>query len=99
LVTIREVGTMTEERNEEELWLQKLASEYDGNLPYHGEIEVVEWLRHRAEKTGDKEEQKRCRSLIEEAEEFGGADDWGQLSGELVKFARLLELLRARTQQ
>jgi len=88
---------MAAENNEEELWLMKLAYEYDGNLPYHSEIEVLEWLKDRAEETGDREERKRYQELIEEAEEFGGSDDWGQISGELVKFARLLEFLKART--
>ncbi|MFC2069789.1 hypothetical protein ACFLTB_01265 [Chloroflexota bacterium] len=87
---------MTAESNEEEQWLLKLAWEYDGNLPYHGEIEVLGWLRRRAEETEVKEEKKRYRELIEEAEEYGGTDDWGQLSGELIKFARLLELLKSR---
>ncbi len=90
---------MAVDNNEEELWLMKLAREYDGNLPYHGEIEVLEWLRDRADKTEDSEERKRYRELIEEAEEFGGSDDWGQISGELVKFARLLEYLRARADE
>ncbi|MFC1901278.1 hypothetical protein ACFLYN_06790 [Chloroflexota bacterium] len=89
---------MAAESNESELWLMKIAREYDGNLPYHGEIEVIEWLRQRAEETEDKEERKRYRELIEEAEDYGGADDWGQISGALVKFARLLELINARLQ-
>ncbi|MFC2038901.1 hypothetical protein ACFLUG_03930 [Chloroflexota bacterium] len=88
---------MAADSMDEELWLQYIASEYDGNLPYHGEIEVVNWLRHRVEESDDKEERKRIRGLIEEAEEFGGSDDWGQISAELVKFARLLELLRDRS--
>ncbi|MFC1921479.1 hypothetical protein ACFLYQ_07135 [Chloroflexota bacterium] len=87
---------MAAEGNEEELWLMKVAREYDGNLPYQGEIEVINWLRRRLEETKVKEEKKRYRVLIEEAEEFGGADDWGQISGELVKFARLLELINSR---
>ena len=88
---------MAEELEKEAHWLLKSASEYDGNLPYHGEIEVLNWLKHRAKETPDKEEQKRYKELIEEAEEYGGADDWGQLSPELVKFARLLELLKLRS--
>jgi hypothetical protein len=87
---------MAAEGIDKEFWLMNLAAEYDGNLPYHGEIEVINWLKHRAQNTGDKDEQKLLRELIEEADEYGGTDDWGQLSGELVKFARLLELLRAR---
>ena len=86
---------MVAENNEEEVWLLNLAREYDGNLPFHGEIEVIEWLRHRTEETEDREEKKRYRELIEEAEEYGGSDDWGQISGELVKFARFLELLNS----
>jgi len=88
---------MAAENIDEELWLHYLASEYDGNLPYHGEIEVLNWLRHRVEGTEDKEERKRLRGLVEEAEEYGGSDDWGQLSTELVKFARLLEIIKSRT--
>ena len=89
---------MVAENNEEELWLIRLASEYNGNLPYHGEIEVLEWLKARAGETEDREERKRYQELIEEAEGFGGSDDWGQISPELVKFARLLELLKARSE-
>jgi hypothetical protein len=88
---------MATERSKEALWLLKIASEYDGNLPYHSEIEVLNWLRRRAKETEDREELKRYKELIEEAEEYGGADDWGQLSPELVKFARLLELLKLRS--
>ena len=90
---------MAAESNEEELWLMKLAREYDGNLPYHSEIEVLEWLKDRAEETEDVEERKRYRELIDEAEEFGGSDDWGQISGELVKFARFLELINSRLEE
>jgi hypothetical protein len=90
---------MSAEVNEEELWLIGLASEYDGNLPYHSEIEVLEWLKRKVGETEDKSEQKRLRELIEEAEEYGGTDDWGQISGKLVKFAGLLELIRERARQ
>ena len=89
---------MSSEGNEKELWLMKLAHEYDGVLPYRSESEVLEWLKDRAAETEDREERKRYRELIEEAEDFGGSDDWGQISGELVKFARFLELLRFRSE-
>ena len=99
---------MAEEKFDKELWLRQLTAAYDGELPYKNETEVINWLRHRYEATGGKEERSRLRELIEEAsaqshekgsiEEYGGTDDWGELSPELVKFARLLELLKLRAQ-
>lgn len=89
-------AAMTEDRKEAELWLFKLAADYDGVLPYRNETEVLEWLKHKAEETGDRDTKKRFMDLVEEAIEFGGTDDWGTISGERVKFARFLELLRSR---
>ena len=87
---------MAEDKFDKELWLRQLTAAYDGELPYRSETEVINWLRHRSEATDDKEERGRLRELIEEAEEYGGTDDWGELSPEMVKFARLLELLNLR---
>jgi len=82
----------------EDQWLTKLASDYDGNLPYHNETEVILWLQKRAAEAENSLERKRYKSLIDEAESFGGSDDWGTLNPELVGFARLLKLLQSRIQ-
>jgi len=83
----------------EEQWLEKLASEYDGSLPYQNETEVILWLQKRAAETEDGLERKKYRELIDEAENFGGSDDWGALDPELIGFARLLMILQSRTKK
>jgi len=80
----------------DEQWLAKIASEYDGSLPYQNETEVIIWLRKKADESEDSEERKEYKSLIEEAENFGAGDDWGKLNSGLVRFARFLELLQSR---
>ena len=86
------------ELKREEQWLAKIASEYDGSLPYQNETEVVLWLQKKATKTENSEERKRYKTLIEEAKNFGSGDDWGKLDPCLVRFARLLQLLQSRVQ-
>ena len=87
-----------QELKHEEQWLAKIASQYDGNLPYQSETEVILWLRKKAAETENNEERKQYKVLIEEAEDFGSADDWGKLDPSLVHFARLLQLLQSRVQ-
>ena len=88
----------SENHIQEEQWLAKLASEYEGNLPYQNETEVIMWLQKRAAEIEDSAERKKCKALIDEAESFGGSDDWGALDPERVGFARLLMLLQSREQ-
>ena len=82
----------------EEQWLAKIASEYDGSLPYQNETEVILWLRRQAAETKNSEEGQHYRELIDEAQDFGGSDDWGKFDPGLVRFARLLQLLKSRVQ-
>ena len=86
------------ELKREEQWLAKIASEYDGSLPYQNETEVILWLQKKAAETENSEERKRYKALIEEAQNFGASDDWGMLDPSLVRFARLLQLLQTRVQ-
>ena len=85
-----------EERILEQKWLEKLASHYDGNLPYQNETEVILWLKKMASESQDTEERRRYKALIEEAEDFGGIDDWGKLDPDMVSFAKFLEILKSR---
>ena len=82
----------------DEQWLAKIASEYDGSLPYQNETEVILWLQKKATETENSEERKHYKALIEEAQDFGARDDWGLLDPGLVRFARLLQLLQSRMQ-
>jgi hypothetical protein len=82
----------------EEQWLAKIASEYDGSLPYQNETEVILWLQKKAAETKNRQERKQYKALIEEAKDFGSGDDWGKLDPSLVRFARLLQLLQSRVQ-
>lgn len=82
----------------EDQWLAKIASEYDGGLPYQNGTEVILWLQKKAAETENSEERKHYKDLIEEAQSFGAGDDWGKLDPGLVRFARLLQLLQSRVQ-
>ena len=84
------------EPKRDEQWLAKIASEYDGSLPYQNETEVILWLQKKAAELENSEERKQYKALIEEAENFGAGDDWGKLNSGLVRFARFLELLQSR---
>ena len=86
------------EPKREEQWLAKIASEYNGSLPYQNETEVILWLQKKAAETENSEERKRYKALIEEAQNFGSSDDWGMLDPGLVRFARLLQILQSRVQ-
>ncbi len=82
----------------EERWLAKIASEYDGSLPYQDETEVILWLRGKVAETENSEELKHYKALLDEAQDFGGSDDGGTFDPGLVRFARLLQLLKSRVQ-
>ena len=80
----------------EQKWLEKLAAHYNGNLPYQNETEVILWLKKRASEPQDTEERRRYRALIEEAEDFGGRDDWGKMDPDMMSFAKFLKILESR---
>ncbi|MHA2314481.1 MAG: hypothetical protein ACXACF_04250 [Candidatus Hermodarchaeia archaeon] len=85
-----------ERNNEKEQWLRKLATEYDGSIPFHNETEILRWLERKAKETKDSSERTLLKELIEEGRDFGSSDDWGHFSTELVSFAKLVEMLKAR---
>ena len=87
-----------EEIRPKEQWLEKLAFEYDGILPYRNETEIVLWLKKKAAEAKNSEESKNYNALIDEAENFGSRDDWGTLDSGMVRFSEFLKLLRARAQ-
>jgi hypothetical protein len=87
---------VVERNNDKEQWLRKLALEYDCSTPFHDEAEILRWLERKAKETQDSSKRTLLKELIEEGREFGSSDDWGHLSTELVSFAKLIELLKAR---
>ena len=49
------------ELKSEEQWLAKIASEYDGSLPYPNVTEVILWLQRKAAETENSGQHKRYK--------------------------------------